>query len=82
MKRISTIINHRKIISHYAELLSNHVTNLLALEQTALRFDLKRLTVKSIVENNEKYFKSKKKEFNKCPIKLRNYDIQRSFPEF
>lgn len=71
MKRISTIINHRKIISHYTELLSNHVTNLSALEQTALKFDVKRLTVESIVRNNDRYFKSKKVEFNKCNIKIK-----------
>ncbi len=71
MKQISTITRHRRIISYYAELICNHVKDLKALEQTATRFGIKRMTVDDIVKSNDKYFKIKKCEFNKCPVKLK-----------
>jgi len=70
MKQPDTKKRHRSIISHYAELICDYVKELQALEQTALKFGVTRGTVKGIVKSDEKYFKLKRVEYSRCPVKL------------
>jgi hypothetical protein len=70
MKQPETKKRHRSIIRHYAELICDYVIELQALEQTALKYGVTRGTVRSIVKGDEKYYKLKRAEFSRCPVKL------------
>jgi len=49
----------------------SHVKELEALEICAVQYGIKRTTVRRIVESNEKYYKVKINEFNRCKVKLK-----------